>query len=163
MTLSRDNNITTGKIYREVIEKEASRFYSRDIGINRGYSEKVPTLEKLCKLFHTSLAPYRTGSSAWPRSRWTRRTRSWMCIPLSWGGPWVISSLRHLWRPCGSFSSANFALIRVLLVPDMHGEQKTKPTQMTVHSLHGLPGLLPDLVHRVCLHIYVCVNNDPTY
>ena len=26
VTLSRDNNITTGKIYREVIEKEASRF-----------------------------------------------------------------------------------------------------------------------------------------
>ena len=163
MTLSRDNNITTGKIYRELIEKEASRFYLRDIGINRGYSEKVPTLEKLCKSFHTSLAPYRTGSSAWPRSRWTRQTRSRTCIPLSWGGPWAISSLRRLWRPCGSFSSANFALIRILLVPDMHGEQKTKPTQTTVHSLRGLPGLLPDLVRRVCLHIYVCVNNDPTY
>ena len=58
---------------------------------------------------------------------------------------------------------ANFALIRVSLVPDMHGEQKTKPTQTTVHSLRGFPGLLPDLVRRVCLHIYVCVNNDPTY
>ena len=39
----------------------------------------------------------------------------------------------------------NFALIHVSLVPDMHGEQKTKPTQTTVHSLRGL-GLLPDLV-----------------
>lgn len=38
----------------------------------------------------------------------------------------------------------NFALIHVSLVPDMHGEQKTKPTQTTVHSLRGL-GLLPDL------------------
>jgi len=27
VTLSRDNNITTGKIYREVIEKEVRRFY----------------------------------------------------------------------------------------------------------------------------------------
>lgn len=42
----------------------------------------------------------------------------------------------------------NFALIHVSLVPDMHGEQKTKPTQTTVHSLRGL-GLLPDLV-RPC-------------
>jgi CTP synthase len=41
----------------------------------------------------------------------------------------------------------NFALIHVSLVPDMHGEQKTKPTQTTVHSLRGL-GLLPDLVSR---------------
>ena len=45
---------------------------------------------------------------------------------------------------------ANFALIHVSLVPDMHGEQKTKPTQTTVHSLRGL-GLLPDLVRRVYL------------
>lgn len=39
----------------------------------------------------------------------------------------------------------NFALIHVSLVPDMHGEQKTKPTQATVHALRGL-GLLADLV-----------------
>lgn len=46
----------------------------------------------------------------------------------------------------------NFALIHVSLVVDMHGEQKTKPTQSTVRDLRGL-GLLPDLVrsssHRV--------------
>jgi len=39
----------------------------------------------------------------------------------------------------------NFALIHVSLVPDMHGEQKTKPTQTTVHALRGL-GLLPDII-----------------
>lgn len=54
----------------------------------------------------------------------------------------------------------NFALIHVSLVPDMHGEQKTKPTQTTVHALRGL-GLLPDLVSRsfmiessLCLHSF---------
>jgi CTP synthase len=51
----------------------------------------------------------------------------------------------------------NFALIHVSLVPDMHGEQKTKPTQTTVHSLRGL-GLLPDLVSPV-LHCR-CYRND---
>lgn len=40
---------------------------------------------------------------------------------------------------------ANFALIHVSLVLEMHGEQKTKPTQSTVSALRGL-GLLPDLV-----------------
>jgi CTP synthase len=47
----------------------------------------------------------------------------------------------------------NFALIHVSLVPDMHGEQKTKPTQTTVHALRGL-GLLPDLV-RLYLYRYI--------
>ena len=42
----------------------------------------------------------------------------------------------------------NFALVHVSLVPDMHGEQKTKPTQTTVHALRGL-GLLPDLVRAL--------------
>lgn len=41
--------------------------------------------------------------------------------------------------------SENFALIHVSLVPDMHGEQKTKPTQATVRDLRGL-GLMPDLI-----------------
>ena len=40
---------------------------------------------------------------------------------------------------------SNFALIHVSMVPEIHGEQKTKPTQTTVHQLRGL-GLLPDLV-----------------
>jgi CTP synthase len=44
---------------------------------------------------------------------------------------------------------ANFALIHVSLVPDMHGEQKTKPTQATIRDLRGL-GLLPDLVRAGC-------------
>ena len=51
----------------------------------------------------------------------------------------------------------NFALIHVSLVPDMHGEQKTKPTQTTVHSLRGL-GLLPDLVRPLLLYLFCRVN-----
>jgi CTP synthase len=41
----------------------------------------------------------------------------------------------------------NFACIHVSLVPDLHGEQKTRPTQTTVHALRGL-GLLPDVVRK---------------
>lgn len=48
----------------------------------------------------------------------------------------------------------NFALIHVSLVPDMHGEQKTKPTQTTVHSLRGL-GLLPDLVRSLSEYLFL--------
>ena len=56
----------------------------------------------------------------------------------------------------------NFALIHVSLVPDMHGEQKTKPTQTTVHALRGL-GLLPDLVRPVLQYDYArrtLINNN---
>ena len=57
---------------------------------------------------------------------------------------------------------ANFALVHVSLVPDMHSEQKIKPTETMVHSLRGL-GLLPDLVCRIFyLSIYLCIDNDPT-
>ena len=51
----------------------------------------------------------------------------------------------------------NFALIHVSLVPDMHGEQKTKPTQTTVHALRGL-GLLPDLVCVQLCILYSVLN-----
>ena len=55
----------------------------------------------------------------------------------------------------------NFALIHVSMVPDMHGEQKTKPTQTTIHQLRGL-GLMPDIVGVVVSireyesHFYLC-------
>jgi CTP synthase len=47
---------------------------------------------------------------------------------------------------------SNFALIHVSLIPNMHGEQKTKPTQSTVRDLRGL-GLLPDLVRPAPLSL----------
>ena len=48
---------------------------------------------------------------------------------------------------------ANFALIHVSLVPDMHGEQKTKPTQMTVHSLREILCV----AFFICLFIYALI------
>lgn len=42
----------------------------------------------------------------------------------------------------------NFALIHVSLVPAIHGELKTKPTQASIRDLRGL-GLTPDLVRLV--------------
>ena len=88
-----------------------------------------------------------------------------MCI-VEVGG--TISDIKSvpfveaMWQFQFHIGYANFALIHVLLVPDMHGEQKTKPTQTMVHLLCGL-GLLPDLVRRVFyLSIYLCIDNDPT-
>lgn len=65
VTLSKDNNITTGKIYQHVIEKEVSPVYGQVKQCKtdtRDYSAKVTTSEKPCRLFPTSLELFKTGS-----------------------------------------------------------------------------------------------------
>ncbi|KAF5370385.1 hypothetical protein D9758_006902 [Tetrapyrgos nigripes] len=133
VTLSRDNNITTGKIYREVIEKERKGEY----------------LGKTVQI-----VPHVTNEI----QDWIERVSK---IPVDETGEEPDVCIVELGGTVGDIESApfveamrqfqfrvghdNFALIHVSLVPDMHGEQKTKPTQTTVHSLRGL-GLLPDLI-----------------
>ncbi|KAF8156877.1 CTP synthase N-terminus-domain-containing protein [Crassisporium funariophilum] len=133
VTLSRDNNITTGKIYREVIEKERKGEY----------------LGKTVQI-----VPHVTNAI----QDWIQRVSK---IPVDESGEEPDVCIVELGGTVGDIESApfveamrqfqfrvghdNFALIHVSLVPDMHGEQKTKPTQTTVHSLRGL-GLLPDLI-----------------
>ncbi|KIJ63190.1 hypothetical protein HYDPIDRAFT_29879 [Hydnomerulius pinastri MD-312] len=133
VTLSRDNNITTGKIYREVIEKE-----------RRG--------EYLGKT--VQIVPHVTNAI----QDWIERVSK---IPVDASGEEPDICIVELGGTVGDIESApfveamrqfqfrvgheNFALVHVSLVPDMHGEQKTKPTQTTVHALRGL-GLLPDLI-----------------
>ncbi|TFK21755.1 CTP synthase [Coprinopsis marcescibilis] len=133
VTLSRDNNITTGKIYREVIDKERKGEY----------------LGKTVQI-----VPHITNEI----QDWIERVSK---IPVDETGEEPDVCIVELGGTVGDIESApfveamrqfqfrvghdNFALIHVSLVPDMHGEQKTKPTQTTVHSLRGL-GLLPDLI-----------------
>ncbi|TFK72827.1 CTP synthase, partial [Pluteus cervinus] len=133
VTLSRDNNITTGKIYREVIEKERKGEY----------------LGKTVQI-----VPHVTNEI----QDWIERVSK---IPVDDSGEEPDLCIVELGGTVGDIESApfveamrqfqfrvgrdNFALIHVSLVPDLHGEQKTKPTQTTVHSLRGL-GLLPDLI-----------------
>ncbi|KAG6334275.1 hypothetical protein ID866_4815 [Astraeus odoratus] len=139
VTLSRDNNVTTGKIYREVIEKE-----------RRG--------EYLGK----TIVPHVTNAI----QDWIERVSK---IPVDDSGEEPDVCIIELGGTVGDIESApfieamrqfqfrvgyeNFALIHVSLVPDMHGEQKTKPTQTTVHALRGL-GLLPDLVRPALRHAH---------
>ncbi|KAF8632151.1 hypothetical protein AX17_004893 [Amanita inopinata Kibby_2008] len=133
VTLSRDNNITTGKIYREVIEKERKGEYlGKTVQIVPHVTNAIQDwIERVSKIpvDETDEEPD-------------------VCI-VELGGtvgdiesaPFIEAMRQFQFR----VGHANFALIHVSLVPDMHGEQKTKPTQTTVHSLRGL-GLLPDLI-----------------
>ncbi|KAF8340913.1 CTP synthase [Amanita rubescens] len=133
VTLSRDNNITTGKIYREVIEKERKGAYlGKTVQIVPHVTNEIQDwIERVAKI---------------PVDETDERPD--VCI-VELGGtvgdiesaPFIEAMRQFQFR----VGHENFALIHVSLVPDMHGEQKTKPTQTTVHSLRGL-GLLPDLI-----------------
>ncbi|THH12956.1 hypothetical protein EW146_g7206 [Bondarzewia mesenterica] len=133
VTLSRDNNITTGKIYQQVIERERRGDYlGRTVQIVPHITNAIQDwIERVSKI-----PVDETGEE--PD----------VCI-IELGGtvgdiesaPFVEAMRQFQFR----VGHENFALIHVSLVPDMHGEQKTKPTQTTVHALRGL-GLLPDLI-----------------
>ncbi|KAF8317151.1 CTP synthase [Clavulina sp. PMI_390] len=133
VTLSRDNNITTGKVYREVIDKE-----------RRGdYLGKT-----------VQIVPHVTDAI----QDWVERVSK---VPVDETGEEPDVCIVELGGTVGDIESApfieamrqfqfrvgpeNFALIHVSLIVDMHGEQKTKPTQSTIRDLRGL-GLLPDLI-----------------
>ncbi|KAF9975022.1 CTP synthase ura7 [Actinomortierella ambigua] len=139
VTLTRSNNITTGKIYRDVIERE-----------RRGdYLGKT-----------VQVVPHITDAI----QDWIERVAT---IPVDDSGEEPDVCVIELGGTVGDIESApfvealrqfqfrvghdNFALIHVSLVPTIGsvGEQKTKPTQASIRDLRGL-GLSPDLIACRC-------------
>ncbi|GAB0094275.1 CTP synthase [Sergentomyia squamirostris] len=134
VTLHRDNNITTGKIYKQVIEKE-----------RRGdYLGKT-----------VQVVPHITDAIA----EWVERvahqpvkgtTQPQVCIVELGGtigdieGMQYVESFRQFQF---KVKRENFCCAHVSLVPmpKATGEPKTKPTQNSVRELRGL-GLSPDLI-----------------
>ncbi|KAJ2988774.1 CTP synthase 2, partial [Globomyces sp. JEL0801] len=133
--LTRDNNITTGKIYNSVIQKE-----------RRGdYLGKT-----------VQVVPHITNEI----QEWVERVS---VVPVDESGETPQICIIELGGTVGDIESApfieamrqfqfrvghdNFCLIHVSLVPVVGsvGEQKTKPTQSSVRDLRGL-GLSPDII-----------------
>ncbi|KAG0315843.1 CTP synthase ura7 [Linnemannia gamsii] len=139
VTLTRSNNITTGKIYRDVIERERKGDY----------------LGKTVQV-----VPHITDAI----QDWVERVAT---IPVDDSGEEPDVCIIELGGTVGDIESApfveamrqfqfrvghdNFALIHVSLVPTIGsvGEQKTKPTQASIRDLRGL-GLTPDLIACRC-------------
>ncbi|POY70343.1 putative CTP synthase (glutamine hydrolyzing) [Rhodotorula taiwanensis] len=137
VTLGKDNNITTGKIYREVIEKERRGDY----------------LGKTVQVI-----PHVTNAI----QDWVERVAQ---IPVDESGQAPEVCIIELGGTVGDIESApfveamrqfqfrvgkdNFALLHVSLVPSINGELKTKPTQASIRDLRGL-GLMPDLIACRC-------------
>lgn len=135
VTLSRDNNITTGKIYREVIERERRGDYlGKTVQV-------VPHITNSIQNWIERVAKKPVDDS---------NEEPDICI-IELGGtvgdiesaPFVEAMRQFQFR----VGHDNFFLIHVSLVPVVGsvGEQKTKPTQSSVRDLRGL-GLSPDMI-----------------
>ena len=133
ITLTRENNITTGKIYQHVIEKERRGDYlGRTVQVVPHLTDAIQDwIERVARIpvDDTNDVPD-------------------VCI-IELGGtvgdiesaPFIEAS-RQLRRRAGK---DNFLGIHVSLVPVINGEQKTKPTQQAIKDIRSA-GLYPDLV-----------------
>ena len=133
ITLTRENNITTGKIYKHVIERERRGDYL-------GHTvQVVPHITDAIQEWIERVARIPVDDTGEEPD---------VCI-LELGGtagdiegmPFV-EALTHLRRRVGK---GNFLQIHVSYIPLIHGEQKTKPTQQGIRGVRSA-GLLPDLV-----------------
>ncbi|KAG0686205.1 CTP synthase ura7 [Kluyveromyces marxianus] len=137
VTLTRDHNITTGKVYSHVIAKERKGDYlGKTVQVVPHLTNEIQEwIERVSRIpvDNTGLEPD-------------------VCI-IELGGtvgdiesaPFVEALRQFQFR----VGRENFALIHVSLVPVIHGEQKTKPTQAAIKDLRSL-GLTPDMIACRC-------------
>ena len=142
IALTRDNNITTGKVYQAVIERERKGDYlGKTVQVIPHITNEIQ--EWIERVANKSS----DGSNKTPDA----------CV-IELGGTVgdiesapFIEALRQFQFRVGK---ENICFVHVSLVPVMGpvGEQKTKPTQHTVKELRGL-GIIPDIL--------VCRSENP--
>ena len=135
VALTRENNITTGKVYANVIEKERRGDYlGKTVQVVPHITNEIQ--DWIERVAHVSA----DGSGETPDA----------CV-IELGGTVgdiesapFIEALRQFQFRVGQ---DNVCFVHVSLVPVMGpvGEQKTKPTQHTVKELRGL-GIIPDIL-----------------
>ncbi|XP_039055570.1 CTP synthase-like isoform X1 [Hibiscus syriacus] len=135
ITLTRDNNITTGKIYQSVLEKERKGEYlGKTVQV-------VPHITDAIQEWIERAAMIPVDGNEGPAD---------VCVIELGGTIGDIESMPFI-EALGQFSyhvgPGNFCLVHVSLVPVLNvvGEQKTKPTQHSVRGLRGL-GLTPNIL-----------------
>jgi CTP synthase len=145
VTLSRDNNITTGKVYQRVIDKERQGLY---------LGKTVQVVPHICDeiqawIERVAARPVRDGVVHGDDATSSNATRVPDVCIIELGGtvgdiegaPFIEALRQMSWR----VGRADFVDVHVSLVPIASGEQKTKPTQTTVAQLRQL-GLQPDFI-----------------
>ena len=137
VTLSRENNLTTGKAYQHVIHRERRGDY---LGKT---VQLVPHLTDAIMDWVERVARVPVDDTNEPAD---------VCI-IELGGTVgdmesapFIEAMRQLRRRAGK---DNFVQIHVSLIPVINGEMKTKPTQAAIREVRML-GLAPDLIACRC-------------
>ncbi|XP_026321976.1 CTP synthase isoform X1 [Hyposmocoma kahamanoa] len=135
ITLHRDNNITTGKIYQQVIERERKGDYlGKTVQVIPHITDAIQ--EWVERVAQIPVTPEKTPPK--------------VCIVELGGTIGDIESMSFV-EAFRQFQfrvkRENFCVAHVSLVPmpKSTGEAKTKPTQSSVRELRGL-GLSPDLI-----------------
>ncbi|HIP63477.1 MAG TPA: CTP synthase (glutamine hydrolyzing), partial [Archaeoglobus profundus] len=131
--LTGDHNITTGKIYKLVIEKERrGEYLGQTVQIIPHVTDEI---------------------KAWIR-RVAKKSGADICLVEIGGTVGDIEGmpfLEAIRQMKNEEKEEDFMLIHVTLVPlDRGGEQKTKPTQHSVKELRSL-GLQPDVIIARCV------------
>ncbi|KAG0459903.1 hypothetical protein HPP92_023031 [Vanilla planifolia] len=133
--LTRDNNITTGKVYQFVLEKERKGDYlGKTVQV-------VPHITDAIQEWIERVAMIPVDGKEGPAD---------VCVIELGGTIGDIESMPFIEALC-QFSyrvgPGNFCLVHVSLVPVLNvvGEQKTKPTQHSVRGLREL-GLIPNIL-----------------
>ncbi len=130
--LTGDHNITTGKIYRNVIEKERKGEYlGQTVQIIPHVTDEIKSwIRRVAKENDAEICLVEIGGTVGDIE----------------GMPFLeaIRQMRNEEKP------EDFLLVHVTLVPlDSSGEQKTKPTQHSVKELRSI-GLQPDVIVGRC-------------
>ncbi|MDI9645607.1 MAG: CTP synthase (glutamine hydrolyzing) [Archaeoglobales archaeon] len=130
--LTGEHNITTGKIYRLVIQKErAGEYLGQTVQIIPHVTDEI---------------------KAWIRNV-AKKNNADICLIEVGGTVGDIESmpfLEAIRQIHNEEKEEDFLLVHVTLVPiDLNGEQKTKPTQHSVKELREL-GLHPDVIVGRC-------------
>jgi len=129
--LTRDHNITTGKVYKTVIEKERRGDY---LGTT------------------VQIIPHITNEIKERVRRVAEESGADVCLIEVGGTVGDIEGMPFLeaMRQLRNEEMGNVAFVHVTLAPmTMDGEQKTKPTQHSVKEMRSL-GLQPDIVSVRC-------------
>lgn len=127
ITLSKDNNITTGKIYHRVIEKERKGEYlGKTVQVIPHVVDEIQDwIQRVAERANVDVCIIELGGTIGDIES----------MPF-------VEALRQFQFNVGKNMFCN---IHVSLVPVMGSEQKTKPTQATVRQLRML-GLSPDII-----------------
>lgn len=140
LTLTKDNNITTGKIYNNVIMKERRGDY---------LGKTVQVVPHICDEIKSCI----DLASKIPTDGQTDKPD--ICV-IEVGGTIgdiesmpFIEALRQIQSTVGK---ENFCLLHVCYVPIIGDEQKTKPVQKSVSELRSM-GLLPDFIVGRCASV----------